>query len=164
MRENAIEIREIEKKDNQIIYQLIRKILESYNLNREGTAYTDPYLDKLYEFYKKEDRAKYWVLEKDGIIIGGVGIGPFGECKEIAELQKYYIKKEYQGFGYGSLLLNKALKFAEEEYYKKVYIETMDCLDKANRIYTHYGFRSLKRPLIGSEHTLMNRWFVLKFE
>lgn len=164
MRDKKIKIEEIQAKDNQIIYDLIQRILKSYGLDQAGTAYSDPYLDQLYEFYQKEADGEYWLIKKEEIIIGGIGIGSFGEDKKIAEVQKFYIKEEYQGYGYGSLLLNKALNFAENQGYQKVYIETMDRLNKANEIYKHYGFESLEKPLPGSEHGLMNRWFILELK
>lgn len=160
MKIKEIELREIQKKDNLEIYKIIRKILESYQLNKNGTAYTDPQLSQLYEFYQKESRAKYWVITKDSSVIGGIGIAPFADYKEVAEVQKFYIKEEEQGKAYGKILLNKALSYAKEEDYKKVYIETMDILERANKLYEAYGFRSLKNPFKGSEHGLMNRWYI----
>lgn len=162
MMNQGVTIEVIQPEDNQAIYQLIRKILESYGLDQSGTAYTDPYLNQLYEFYQEEAAAEYWVLKKGEEIIGGVGIGSFGDYENIAELQKYYVKKEYQGYGYGTLLMNRALKFARNRGYEKVYIETMDVLDKANQIYKHFGFKSMDKALSGSEHGRMNRWFILE--
>lgn len=156
-----INVEPIKAKDNEAVYYLIREILESYQLDKEGTAYTDPYLNQMYEFYQKEKRGEYWVLKKEGIIIGGIGIAPFGNYGEIAELQKYYIKEEEQGAGYGRLLFEKALSFAKAHDYEKLYIETIDRLNKANKIYKHYGFNLLEEPLEGSEHGLMDRWFIL---
>jgi len=155
-----VNVRPLEAADNQPIYQIIQKALERNDLDKPGTAYFDPYLNQLYEFYQKKDRRKYWVLEKDHEVIGGIGIGPFGDYEEIAELQKFYITKKHQGNGYGSLLFKQAKSYAQAHDYKKIYIETIDVLKQANVIYKHYGFESLTEPLSGSEHGLMNRWFI----
>lgn len=156
----AINIRPIEVQDNKAIQKIIQDILKKHQLNVPGTAYFDPQLGNLYEFYKEISNGAYWVLTKNHQIIGGVGIGPFGDYPNIAELQKYYIKEEFQGQGYGTLLYNKAFEFAKKQPFTHLYLETMDHLDAANDIYKHLGFQQLDKPLEGSEHDLMNRWFI----
>lgn len=155
-----ISIRPIEKQDNKEIQKIIKDILKEHKLNLPGTAYYDPQLGTLYEHYKEIPNGEYWVILEEDKVIGGVGIGPFGEFKEVAELQKYYLKKEYQGLGYGRLLYDKAFNFVQTQNYSKLYLETSDLLGDANQIYQHLGFQSLNKPLEGSEHDLMNRWFI----
>lgn len=155
-----ITIRPIEKKDNQKIQKIIQDILEKYGLDLPGTAYFDPQLGELYDYYQKIPNGEYWVLIKENEVIGGVGIGSFGAYEEVAELQKYYIKEAYQGEGYGRLLYEQALHFTKEQGYSKLYLETSDLLGDANKIYQHLGFKALSAPLSGSEHELMNRWFI----
>lgn len=155
-------IKKIQPEDNQAIFELIQEILESYGLDQPGTAYTDPYLNRLYEFYQEEARGQYWILKKNDQVIGGIGLAPFGDYEDVAELQKYYIKESFQGQGYGRLLFEKVFSFAKEMNYKSIYLETNDLLDQANRIYEHFGFELLTEPLKGSEHGKMNRWFLLE--
>jgi len=160
--ENQIIIRPIQPEDNSAIQFIIQNHLEKVGLDKPGTAYTDPYLGKLYEFYAAEPKGKYWVaVDKDSnSVIGGVGVAPFGEYEGVAELQKYYLLNEYQNRGIGRLLFEKALSYAQNNNYDSLYIETMDVLDKANHVYEHFGFKKLEKPLSGSEHGLMNRWFI----
>lgn len=153
-------IRTLQPTDNQAIYEIIQTSLESYDLDVPGTAYFDPYLDNLYEYYQNLQSAEYWVLVKNKEIIGGIGIGPFDDYREIAELQKFYIVKNHQGNGYGRLLYQKAEEYARKQGFIKLYIETIDILDKANKTYQHFGFKLLGEPLADSEHELMNRWFI----
>lgn len=155
-------IRPIESKDNKAIQEIIQKSLEEVNLNKPGTAYFDPQLGQLYEFYKTAEKGDYWVAvdENNQIVVGGIGIGAFGDYENIAELQKYYISEEYQNRGIGRLLFQEAIDFAKENLYHSIYLETMDTLHKANLVYEHYGFKQLSEPLPGSEHGLMNRWYM----
>ena len=155
-----IEIRLITKADNEGIYKLIQGILESYELDKPGTAYFDPYLSELYDYYKNLSTGAYWVLVKDDKVYGGIGIGPFGQYEGVAEVQKYYISTELQGQGYGRKLYEIAENFAKKQGYKKLYIETTDVLGKANDIYHRFGFENLDAPLDGSEHDLMNIWLL----
>lgn len=156
----VINIRPIEAQDNKAIHKIIQTILEKHELDVPGTAYFDPQLGNLYEFYEGLKNKAYWVLTKNDQVIGGVGIGPFGEYQEIAELQKYYIKETEQGKGYGTLLYKTALEFVEKQQYTHLYLETINRLGAANNIYKHLGFQELEKPLEGSEHGLMNRWFI----
>ncbi len=155
-----VTIRPIEAKDDQAIYEIIQKILEEYDLDVPGTAYYDPQLATLSEYYQTLTKGEYWVLVQDQEVIGGVGIGPFGDHEGVAELQKFYIMEAYQGEGYGSLLYKMAEDFAKTEGYANLYIETIDTLGSANEIYEYFGFKALSEPLSGSEHGLMNRWFI----
>lgn len=156
----SVKIRKIEKKDNQIIGEIVQTSLESKGLAIKGTAYYDPYLFELYEVYQKT-AACYWVLEKDGKVIGGGGIGPFDSSKKIGELQKLYITETEQGQGYAHLIMEKAIAFAES-HYDKLYIETFASLDKANLLYKKYGFIEIDQPLDGTEHSACDTWLLKK--
>lgn len=160
MDKRKISLEPIKKEDNLAIYHIIRASLESFHLDKPGTAYYDPYLNDLYDFYQNESRGQYWILKQEGEVIGGIGVGSVQGHEDTGEIQKYYIKEGYQGLGYGSLLLDQAITYAKSVGYKHLYIETMDVLEKANKIYEHYGFKLMKEPLEGSVHTLMNRWYL----
>lgn len=160
MEKNNIEIRSIEKKDNEGIYRLIRSILESYNLDKPGTAYFDPHLNKLYEFYQQSFNGKYWVLIKDEKVYGGIGVASFGEYTDIAEIQKFYVSRDLQGQGLGRALYEKAEEHAKKKGFKKLYIETTEVLGKANHIYEHFGYSQIEEPLAGSDHSSMDKWFI----
>ncbi|UJL45058.1 GNAT family N-acetyltransferase [Virgibacillus sp. NKC19-16] len=155
-----MQIREIEEKDNKMIEQIIKRSLESFDLNIPGTAYFDPQLSSLAEFYKQQPNAKYWVaVNKQDVVVGGVGIAPFGRMTGVGELQKLYIAPEAQGMGLSKGLMKVALDFAKENY-TYCYLETMEKLQTANRLYSQFGFQQLERPLDGSVHNTMDAWFI----
>ncbi len=156
-------IRELEKKDNPYIQRIIQESLEKFGLDVPGTAYFDPQLSSLYEYYIGLPVGCYWVaVDKiSDEVVGGIGLGPFGDYKNLLELQKYYLKDGYQNQGIGRMLFNEAFNYANELDMQKIYLETTDKLEQANAVYEHYGFKLLDRPLDGSEHGLMNRWYVL---
>ncbi len=54
-------IRPIEPKDNEAIERIIKQSLESFELNLPGTAYFDPQLRHLAEYYNSDPRIAYWV-------------------------------------------------------------------------------------------------------
>ena len=155
-----MQIREIEERDNQTIEQIIKRSLESYQLNIPGTAYFDPQLSSLAQFYKEQSDANYWVLVNErGEVVGGVGIAPFGQHKGICELQKLYITPEAQGMGLSKELMNVALDFAKK-HYTHCYLETLKKLHVANLLYSKLGFQQLEEALDGSEHNAMDAWYI----
>lgn len=155
-----MQIREIKEKDNQTIEQIIKRSLESFDLNIPGTAYFDPQLGSLAQFYKQQSNGNYWVLvnEQDEVV-GGVGIAPFGRKTEICELQKLYIIPDAQGMGLSRKLMKVALDFAKE-HYTYCYLETLKKLQAANFLYIKLGFQQLESPLDGSEHNAMDAWYI----
>ncbi|GAB3056629.1 GNAT family N-acetyltransferase [Virgibacillus ainsalahensis] len=153
-------IREIEEKDNQTMEQIIKRSLESFNLDIPGTAYFDPQLSSLAKFYKEQSNAKYWVaVNEQDKVVGGVGIAPFGQKTGICELQKLYITPEAQGKGLSKELMKVALDFARE-HYTHCYLETLKKLQAANLLYIKLGFQQLERALDGSEHNAMDLWYI----
>ena len=155
-----MKIREIEGSDNPAIEEIIKRSLESFGLDIPGTAYFDPQLSNLSGYYKELPNSKYWVVaDKCGEVMGGVGIAPFGDHAGVCELQKLYVKPEAQGQGLSKLLMETALGFAQE-HYAHCYLETMQKLRVANRLYERLGFRKLDRPLDGSEHGTMDTWYM----
>jgi len=157
-------IREIEERDNQKMEQIIKRSLESFGLDIPGTAYFDPQLSHLAEFYKNEPNAKYWVaVDEEGHVVGGVGIGPFGQENDVGELQKLYVIPEAQGKGLAKKLMEVALDFVRE-HYTYCYLETSRKLKVANRLYSKLGFKELDKPIEGSEHGTMDKWYIKEFK
>ncbi|MGG1638695.1 GNAT family N-acetyltransferase [Paenibacillus sp. NRS-1760] len=155
-----MQIREIKEKDNQTIERIIRRSLESFNLNIPGTAYFDPQLSNLAQYYKEQPNSKYWVVvNEQNEVVGGVGIAPFGQKPGICELQKLYITPEAQGMGLSNDLMKVALGFAKE-HYTHCYLETLMKLQAANLLYIKLGFQQLEKPLEGSEHNATDAWFI----
>ncbi|WP_018932409.1 GNAT family N-acetyltransferase [Gracilibacillus lacisalsi] len=155
-----MEIREMVEKDNQAMERIIKQSLESFSLNISGTAYFDPQLGRLAQFYQQQPNAKYWVVVNEHEeVMGGVGIAPFDQEKNICELQKLYIIPEAQGRGLSKKLITVALNFAKK-HYTFCYLETMDKLQIANQLYSRFGFKQLDKPMEASEHNACDTWYI----
>jgi len=152
-------IREIDRKDNIKVKKIIQDSLESLGLAIPGTAYFDPQLNDLHQYYNSLKHANYWVVELDKEIVGGIGIAPFNEQDKICELQKLYLTPQAQGLGIANKLMDIALSFASQ-FYTKCYLETKHELSAACKVYEKYGFTLLPKPLLGSEHSAMNAWYI----
>jgi putative acetyltransferase len=157
-------IREIEVKDNQRIEHIIKRSLESFDLDIPGTAYFDPQLASLAQFYQQQAKANYWVaVNEQDVVVGGVGIGPYGQSADVCELQKLYIAPEAQGIGLSKKLMDVALTYAKE-HYSYCYLETLDKLEVANSLYNKLGFELLDKALEGSDHDAMDAWYIKKLK
>ena len=148
-------IREIEKKDNKEIENLIRTCLIEFEANHEGTAWSDPNLGNFSLIYNTEGD-KYWVAaDERGKIVGGVGIGALCCTEGICELQKMYCLSEARGTGASHKLMDTALEFARK-YYVKCYLETLENMKAAQKFYEKYGFEKIDKPLVKTEHFACN--------
>ncbi|GEQ50318.1 GNAT family N-acetyltransferase [Tetragenococcus koreensis] len=151
-------IRNLQETDNKQLAQLIKTSLASVNLDKPGTAYFDPQLAHLSFFYEQLPHARYWVIDYQDKIIGGVGIAPLEEISKVCELQKLYVDSNFQGQGLSKKLMEVALDCAAK-HYEGCYLETHTTLTNAWHLYEKYGFDRLNQPLIDSEHSAMDLWY-----
>ncbi|MCR8852523.1 GNAT family N-acetyltransferase [Lysinibacillus fusiformis] len=152
-------IQEIKKEDNAKVKEIIQDSLKSLGLAVPGSAYFDPQLNDLYQYYNNLKHANYWIVELDGEVVGGIGIAPFIEQDKVCELQKLYLSPKAQGLGLSKKLMETALSFASK-HYEKCYLETMHELKTACILYEKFGFTLLQEPLPGSEHSAMDAWYL----
>ena len=151
-------IREIQEKDNKQVESLIRTCLIEFEANKPGCAWSDPDLGRFYQVYQKE-KSKYWVVEENGEIIAGCGIGPVVGVENVCELQKMYSLKEARGCGIANELLKISLEFAKK-YYKECYLETFSNMVAANKFYKKHEFIQLDKPIVETEHYACDAWYI----
>ncbi|KXF80373.1 acetyltransferase [Enterovibrio coralii] len=151
-RQKGYTVRLLEPADNAAVAAVIRKVSEEYGLTADkGYSVADPTLDSLSECYKANNAA-YWVIEKDGKILGGGGIAPLAGEDGVCELQKMYFRPELRGKGFARRLAATAMKFAREQGYTGCYLETTACLKEAIALYESIGFKHLDAPLGNTGH------------
>ena len=145
-------IRPILKKDNLVIAKVIRQVLLDHGVPTVGTAYADVALDTLYEAYQKP-RATYFVVEKEGVVIGGGGVSQLDNYKgNICELQKMYFLSEARGIGLGTKMLDLCLKMAADFRFDQCYLETMTYMEAAQKLYKRKGFHYIDGPMGDTGH------------
>ena len=113
-----------------------------------GTAYYDPELEHLSEYYNAvPDKRAYFVAEDDtGRIIGGVGIAEFSAIESCAEIQKLYLSDAAKGKGLGRRLLEYAEEQARQMGFERLYLENRSSLVAAIRLYEELGYREIEKP------------------
>ena len=155
-----MQIRKITKRDNQQIAAVIRDVFIVDNYPKTGTAFEDKHLDAMFETYAKP-RAIYFVLEHNGVIIGGAGISQLEHSDStICELQKMYFLHEARGKGFGYQLIQKCLEKATEFGFDKCYLETLPEMKTAQHLYLKSGFEYIDAPLGSTSHTSCPIWMI----
>ncbi|ESU29231.1 N-acetyltransferase GCN5 [Flavobacterium limnosediminis JC2902] len=153
-------IREIQKTDNVSVAQVIRTVLEEFNVPKVGTAYADPQLDRMFETYS-EPKSAYFVVEKDGEIIGCAGIAPLANgSPDVCELQKMYFLPETRGLGIGARMMEICLEKAKTFGFKQCYLETMPYMEAAQKLYLKSGFTYLDAPMGCTGHSSCPVWMI----
>lgn len=155
-----VTIRNIQPSDNASIAAIIRSCLEEFNANKCGTVYYDSSTDHLYELFQTTSSV-YFVVEKDGSILGGGGIFPSkGLPKDTCELVKMYLLPEARGTGLGARIISMCIEFAKQQGFRKLYLESMPELKKAIRVYEKFGFEYIDEPLGETGHHGCDVWMM----
>lgn len=155
-------IRKIEKRDNQQVAALIRAVFDEMNIPKVGTAYEDAYLDLMFEEYSKP-RSVYFVLEKEGKLVGSAGVAQLeNEAESICELQKMYFLPETRGLGLGNEMMNICLQAARDFGFENCYLETMPFMHGAQKLYKKSGFEYIDAPMGSTGHTSCPVWMLKK--
>ena len=145
-------IRTITLKDNPQMAEVIRSVLLDFNVPKVGTAYADASLDCMFQTYQATG-ATYFVVEEDGVIIGGGGIAPLENYDgPVCELQKMYFLPVARGRGIGTQMIDRCLEFGKTMGYSHCYLETMSYMDAAQKLYRRYGFLTLDGPMGDTGH------------
>lgn len=145
-------IRLIQKKDNPQIAKVIRSVLEDFNVPKVGTAYADTSLDCMFETYQKP-KAAYFVVEENNKIIGGAGVAKLDNYEgNVCELQKMYFLPEARGRGIGAQMMEFCLAKAREFGFEKIYLETMEYMTHAQKLYKQAGFEYIECAMGNTGH------------
>ena len=151
-------IRKIEQKDNAAIANVIRSIFHELDAPKVGTAYADPILDTLYEVYQ-EPRSIYYVVEKEGKVVGGCGIAPLENSEaSVCELQKMYFAPEIRGSDFAEKIILNCLEFAKNQDFTLCYIETLGFMKAAQKLYKRLGFENIDGPMGNTGHNSCEVW------
>ena len=152
----------IKAEHDKELAELIRTSLRAHRLDIPGTVYFDDALDHLSEYYDHPARA-YYVLVKDGHVVGGIGLAELDAFPRCCELQKLYLDDSMKGNGIGYKMIEFIEQKAREMGYRQMYLETHTNLQAAIHIYEKSGFEQIERPK-SVVHSTMNRFYIKHFE
>jgi GNAT superfamily N-acetyltransferase len=96
----------------------------------------------------RSDGAALWVAEREGEIVGSVGMTDQGDG--VARLRWFIVAPQARRSGVGGRLLDHALGWARDEGLDTVALFTIDTLVDAARLYRRAGFRMVSER-VGTE-------------
>lgn len=130
-------LRRFEPKDSKGVKTLILTILtREYPFDR--SAYSDSDLDKIAETYSGP-KDSFFVVEEKGEIVGTAGIKE--DSSEDALLRRLFVDPKHRKKGYGSELLEEAVRFAKDKGYKRVFFRCTDRMSAAMKLCLSKGFK-----------------------
>ncbi len=143
-----VTIRSIEQRDDEAIAKIVRENLKTYHLDIPGTAYYDPELDHLSQYYAEKSHERvYFIAETEaGEVVGGIGMERFAGFHSCGEIQKLYVSDQCKRQGIGQRLLEKIETYAKEQGIQRLYLETHSNLQEAVRLYERNGYQKISRP------------------
>lgn len=153
-------IRPIDARDDAAVAAIIRAVMPEFGACGDGFAINDPEVDWMHRAYS-EPRSAYFVVERDGRVVGGGGVAPLvGGDEATCELRKMYFMPEVRGLGAGSALITRCLDAARASGFRRCYIETLTGMDAAMRLYERHGFERIDAPLGDTGHGGCNTFYV----
>lgn len=92
--------------------------------------------DMLYNDLVLNPLAQYLVLEIDGAVEGYIGLW----IDEVSEIINFYVSKDFQGLGFGKMLLDFAVRVCSDSGVKVLSLEVRKSNAKAIKLYDSFGF------------------------
>ena len=130
-------IRTASNADCDRIAALVSGVLSEFNLPFEPES-KDSDLGDIEESYLQSGGIFELVEDRSGRLLGTYGLFPL--TRETCELRKMYFVAEIRGLGLGKQVLQRAVNHAWRLGFKAIVLETISVLDRAVRLYTHFGF------------------------
>src|SRR5580765_3854721 len=132
-----ITIRAATNDDCDRIKELVSGVLAQFGLPFEPES-KDSDLSDIEQSYLQSGGLFEVIEDRDRQLIGTYGLFPL--TRETCELRKMYFVAEIRGRGLGKQVLTRAVSHARRLGFKTIVLETISVLDRAVRLYTHFGF------------------------
>jgi putative acetyltransferase len=153
-----LEIRPIAPADDPAVASIIRAVMPEFGAQGPGFAINDPEVDWMSRAYGVPG-ASYLVVDRGGVVVGGGGFAPLaGGEPGVCELRKMYFLPAARGAGVGRRLLTRLLDDAAAAGYHTCYLETLQNMTAARRLYESVGFTP-SRPRGATGHFGCDAWY-----
>ena len=153
-------IRPIRAEDDPRMASIIRTVMPEFGATGCGFAISDPEVDWMSRAYAAP-RSAYFVVERDGVVVGGGGVAPLdGGPEDTCELRKMYFLAEARGLGAGAAMMARCLGAARGFGFARCYLETLTGMDSAMKLYERSGFRRIGAPMGSTGHGGCNTFYL----
>ena len=143
-------IRDWVESDRTSAANVIRAVLEEYGLGWEGGASCCGGADQdavEVEKYYLATGGEFWVVERDGEIVGTGGYHPIERGQNAVEIRKMYLLPAARGYGLGRHLLSQLEQAIAKKGFAQAWVETATVLREAVKLYERNGYE----PMAGVE-------------
>lgn len=157
--ENVL-FKKIEQSDNALVRELILNVMSEFHCVGEGSSSQDPELNNMFESYDNP-HSIFIVLKYENNILGCGGFAPLkGGNENVCELRKMYFYKDLRGLGLGQKFLSHLIDEAKSRGYVRMYLETVERMEKANVLYKRNGFAKQNAVLGNTGHSACDSYYV----
>ncbi|MGX7030872.1 GNAT family N-acetyltransferase [Vagococcus zengguangii] len=153
-------IRALNLSDREVVEDLITQHVAE--VGYVETEFNEELLQSSEDFWKRlgQEGYGYWGVEINQELVAIGGCRPLSEAQaQVGEIQHVYVKPAFRGRGIGAELLQKIIEEASQ-HYSRLYIETHHKLNKANRLFEHFGFKQIPYALTSHAPFEMDCWYV----
>jgi len=153
-------IRKIRAADDAAVAAIIRSVMPEFGADGPGFAIHDPEVAAMSQAYATP-RHVYFVVEHEGVVMGGAGIAPLaGSEEDTCELRKMYFLPAMRGQGAGAAMMQRCLDAARGFGFRRCYLETLYGMNGAQRLYERSGFARIAAPLGSTGHFACDRYYL----
>jgi putative acetyltransferase len=160
----SVDLRKIKPHDDPGVANVIRTVMPEFGANGPGFAIGDPEVDSMHASYSQA-RSSFYVLVEDGLVVGCGGVALLSgtsagaaadagasDAELVCELRKMYFFSRMRGKGYGQKLMDLCLSDARKFGFTQCYIETLESMKSAQKLYLRNGFRRIEKPMGNTGH------------
>ena len=156
-------LRPIRKKDNTQLACVIRDVMTEFDAVGEGYSINDTEVDEMHENYSGKRRRYFVIVDADETVVGGGGVAQLrGGNTKTCEIRKMFFRPEIRGIGMGSRLLSLLLDQAKSFKFCVCYLETLERMESANRLYQRHGFEPIAKQMGNTGHDSCDRYYARK--
>ncbi|WP_068713938.1 GNAT family N-acetyltransferase [Vibrio tritonius] len=148
----------IDSHHDEAMCHIIKTVGAEFGAIGDGFGPSDAEVLHMSQHYSVSDHSGYFVIEQNGVVLGGGGIAPFAGSTERCELRKVFLSPQARGLGMGRQLVAYCLQFAREMGYAHCYLDTLHTMSGAIALYEKLGFEHLPAPYSGTEHNGCDVW------
>ena len=135
-------IKEVKSKGAyQLAAQLFQEYAKEIGIDLEFQNFQEE-LSDLQKQYSRPKGAIFVAYDTNQMALGCVAIRKLEDS--VCELKRMYVRKEFQGIGLGTQLLQKCIETATILGYSKMRLDTLASMHSAIHVYTKAGFYEIQ--------------------
>jgi putative acetyltransferase len=149
-------VRDWQEEDRAKAASVIRDVLQEYGLPWEPTGADRDVLEV--ETAYLQTGGEFWVVERQGEIVGTAAYYPISRGYKAVEIRKMYLLPAFRGKGLGRYLLQQLEAAIAVREFQEIWLETASVLTEAIELYEKSGYQ----PATGVETARCDRVYVKK--